>query len=104
MITDASWSYEIVVNDQTYQNYIVGAVKLEAGKTLKDLQDYSQSTSINLAPPSWATLYLLDFVEPLSRTFHGVTLTGDPLYFSCLVQGPGDQRVIDNFGPVNIIQ
>ncbi len=104
LVTYARWSYEIVVNDQTYQNYMVVALTVEAGKTLKDLEEHFKATSSNNNPPPWATTRLLVIVDPLSRTYQWVTFTGDPLYFACLVQGPGDPRVIDAFGPVEIVR
>ena len=35
-ITDPGMNYAIVVNDQTYQNYVVSMFTLDPGKTLKD--------------------------------------------------------------------
>jgi hypothetical protein len=94
-------SYEIVVNDQTYQNYIVAIVDLEEGKTLQDLQDYhQQGGEANTSVAPFSNLELMEIVEPMSRTFHGVRLEKSPVYFVCLVQGPGEQKVLDEFGGV----
>ncbi len=103
-ITSENWAYEIIVNDQAYQNYVVSAVTLDAGKTLKDLQDYDKSNNVAMTNPPWSQLKLLEVVGPLSSSWHGISLTGGPLYFGCLVQGPEYQTIIDEFGPVEIVQ
>ncbi len=99
-VFDPAWSYEIIVNDQTYQNYIVSVVQLGVGKTLKDLEEYNKPNPVE--PPGWSYMRTLEIVQPNSSTFHGITLSGTPAYFVCLVQGPGDQKVIGNLGPVKI--
>jgi hypothetical protein len=94
------FSYQIVVNDNAYQNYVVIALQLEDGKTLKDLEEYNKDNPGN--PPEWSTMPVLEIVGPNSSTWHGITLTGTPVYFVCIVQGPSDQQVIDEFGPVQL--
>jgi hypothetical protein len=101
-ISSKAWSYEIVVNDQAHQNYMVGALQLEEGKTLKDLEDYNKNHANN--PPPWSTLTMFEIVEPNSSTFHGITLTGSPVYFVCQVQGPDSLQIIATFGPVKILE
>jgi hypothetical protein len=102
-VNDPTWSYEIVVNDDNYQNYVVTAFSVDEGKTLKDIEDYNKTDTTN-TPPSWSQLKTIDIVEPLSNSFHGVTITGRPVYFVCFVQGPAGQRAIGEFGPVKVIE
>ena len=103
-ITESSWGYEIVVNDDTYQNYAVTALTLDQGKTLKDLQDWNKANATTGNPPPFVSLKTIDVVSPLTSTVHMIELTGDPIYFVCVVQGPVDQTVIDEFGPVKLTQ
>ncbi len=98
------YAYEIVVNDQTYQNYMVGIVTLDEGKTLKDLEAFDKTAIGTVRPPSFSNLQTLDIVPPMSRTFHAMKMPDSPIYFGCFVQGPDDQRVIDEFGPVEVKQ
>ncbi len=95
--------YEIVVNDQTYQNYMVGAVTLiSKDKTLKDLKDYNEQHKGDPTPPSWVDIQLLEIVPPMSRTLHSIPMPEGPLYVLCFVQGPVDQQAIDVFGPFDL--
>jgi hypothetical protein len=95
-------AYEIVVNDQTYQNYMVAAMSLEKGKTLKDLQAWHAGGANNTNPPPWSKLEAMDVVSPMSRTIHATTVDIVPLYFVCFIQGPDDQRVIGELEGVPI--
>jgi hypothetical protein len=36
----------------------------------------------------------------MSRTWNIVTYTGDPIYFSCLTEGPDAHQVIASFDPL----
>jgi hypothetical protein len=101
-ITEPGWFYEVVVNDTTYQNYVVIAMTLEDGKTLKDLEEYHKTPAGSQAPPPFAKMIYLNIVPAMSSTLNAVEYTGDPLYFSCIVEGPGPQKVIDEFGPVEV--
>ncbi len=96
--TGPELNYEIVTNDTTYQNYMVVYMTLDPGKTLADLQAWKIAGS-----PPFATGLGLDFVSPASRTGHAIwTLPAGQIYFSCLVQGPGAQKLIGSVGPVEI--
>lgn len=94
--------YEIVVNDQAYQNYLVGAVTLSKDKTLKDLEDFDKQNKGTVTPPSWVDIQLMEIVPPMSRTLHGIPMPEGPLYILCFVQGPVEQQVIDEFGPYDM--
>ncbi len=96
-------AFEIVVNDQTYQNYMVVLLSLDQGKGFKDLEAYNaQGGQNNGNPPPFSKVNGLEIVPPMSRTFHGVLAQTSPLYFVCLVQGPGSQRVIEEFDGIAI--
>lgn len=99
-----SYAYEIVVNDQTYQNYYVGVVTLDEGKSLTDLEEFDKTAIGSVRPPSFSDLQAVEIVPPMSRTFHGVKMPDSPIYFVCVIQGPDDQRVIEEFGPVEVKQ
>lgn len=103
-VTSPNWAYEINVNDKTYQNYVVTVLFLDEGKTLKDLQDYHEANPTSTTPPPFSKVPMVEIVQPLSSTWHGITLAGSQVYFVCIVQGPDDQRVIDEFGPVKITE
>jgi hypothetical protein len=96
-------SYEIVVNDQTYQNYMVFALSLEEGKGYKDLEAYNaEGGDHNVDPPPWSDLQIWEIVSPMSRTWHGLPPYEGTLYFVCAVQGPEDQMLIETFDGINI--
>jgi hypothetical protein len=96
-------AYEIIVNDQTYQNYIVAILSLEEGKGIEDIEAYHAEGGVsNQNPPPFSNLEGMEIVYPMSRTFHAVRAITSPLYFICLVQGPGDQRVIEEFDGIEI--
>ena len=108
-ITRSSWSsswnqltYDIVVNDPKYQNYVVWALTLDPGKTLTDLEAVPPTSTSR--PPSFVNLLQADIVYPMSRTFHygPVDITEGPLYFTCMVQGPDNLRTIGLLGPLEM--
>jgi hypothetical protein len=103
-VTESNWSYEIVVNDDTYQNYAVVVMSLDQGKTIKDLEDWNKNNVTEGNPPPFSSFKFIDVFSPLTSTVHWIELTGDPVYFVCIVQGPVDQTVIDEFGPVQLSQ
>ncbi len=96
--SDNAIFFDIVVHDQTYPNYMVGAVTLDEGKTLQDLQDYMKYIGI----PPWAHTVVLEIVEPSSSTWHTVQVGSVPIYFLCFVQSTGEVRTIGIFEPVTI--
>lgn len=99
VVTPARLPYEIVVNDQTYKNYVVAFLTLDPGKTLDDLKAWKTS---GYNPP-WSQLIGIDVVSPLSRTFHSMTgITNSPVYAVCFIQGPDNLRIIDTHGPVEV--
>jgi hypothetical protein len=108
-IERSSWSplwnqltYDIVVNDPTYQNYVLWALTLEPGKTLMDLEAVPPTSTSS--PPSFVNLLQADIVYPMSRTQHygPVDITEGPLYFTCMVQDPGGLRMIGHLGPLEV--
>jgi hypothetical protein len=100
-----SWnqvSYDIVVNDQTYQNYVVWVSSVDPGTTQEQI-DAVDPNSADTAP-SWINLIIGDIVFPKTRTFHtsAVDITEGPLYFTCMVQGPDKLRIIGGLGPLEM--
>jgi hypothetical protein len=102
-INDSGWAYEIVVNDDAYQNYVVAVVTLDEGKTLKDLQDYDVAHGRSGTPPYFSQLRMDEIVDPMSRSWHMIDLAGSPVYFVCLVEDSDVQRTIGEFGPVKVV-
>lgn len=98
----SEFAYEVVVNDAAFTNYMVGAVTLAEGKTLKDLEKYGQSTKGIVPPPSYASIKLLDVVPPMSSTWHAAVVPIGDLYFICFIEGPDPQQAFEEFGPVKI--
>lgn len=97
-ITGPELNYEIVVNDPTYQNYMVVYMTLDPGKTLADLEAWTIADS-----PPFAHGLGLDFVGPASRTGHAIwNLPVGQLYFSCFVQGPDALKIIGSVGPIEV--
>lgn len=95
--------YEIVVNDQTYENYLVAGLTLFEGKTLKDLEDYDEMAKGPVNAPPFSDIQLLDIVAPMSRTLIAIRIPKSPIYFVCIVEGPVEQQIIDEFGPFDIV-
>ncbi len=96
--------YEIIVNDNTYSNYMVGAGALAEGHTKADLEAYNESNTGKVAPPSFFDLESLDIVPPMSRTWHGAPITASQIYFICFIEGPDPQTGIQVLGPVDVAQ
>jgi len=99
-----SWNqltYDIVINDQTYQNYLVWAYSVDPGTTQAQM-DAPPTSAMN--PPSWINLIQGTIVYPMTRTFHtgAVDVTEGPLYFTCMVQGPDALKIIGGLGPVEV--
>ena len=100
-----SWnqvSYEIVVNDQTYENYVVWVYSVDPGTTQAQIDAVDPNDTSS--PPSWVNLIQGTIVYPMSRTFHtgAVDITEGPLYFTCMVQGPDALKIIGGLGPVEV--
>ena len=102
--TYPSYAYEIVVNDQTYQNYWIAVGTLDEGKTLTDLEEFDKTAIGKVSPPPFSDLQSMEIVPPMSRTLHSVLMPDSPIYFVCGIQGPDSQRVIEEFGPVEVKQ
>jgi hypothetical protein len=108
-LTGSDWStsgldlaYDIVINDPTYQNYVVYTLTVDPGKTLADLEAIPPTSTYT--PPYFVNLIQGDIGNPMSRTFHAgaVDITEGPLYFTCTVQGPDNLRIIGHLGPLEV--
>ena len=103
-ITGDDWNtltYEIVVNDQTYPNYLVDAFTVDPGMKLAEIVAGSTSSSI---PPPFVHLKEVTFINPMSRTLQAaeITMSEGPFYFVCSVQGPDALRIIETLGPLEV--
>jgi hypothetical protein len=96
--------YEIVVNDDEYRNYMVGTMTMDEGKTIQDLENYSQEHKGKVLPPSFTKLQSLEIISPMSRTWHAVNMPVSPIYIECFIEGPEPQTGFQVFGPVVVIQ
>lgn len=96
-------SYDIVVNDQTYQNYIVFVYSADPGTTQAEMDAPGPDPSLG-EPPSWMNIITGDVIYPMTRTFHtsAIDITEGPLYFTCLAQGPDKLKVIGDLGPLEV--
>jgi hypothetical protein len=96
-------SYDIVVNDQTYQNYVVWVYSADPGTTQAEMDAPTPDPSLG-EPPSWMNIIAGDVIYPMTRTFHtsAIDITEGPLYFSCLAQGPDKIKIIGDLGPLNV--
>jgi hypothetical protein len=92
--------YEIVVNDQAHLNYMVSGMTLNPGVTEADVDAWVQKNPNSKTPPPMMTMQLYQAVNPMSRTWNIVTYTGDPIYFSCLTEGPDAHQGIASFDPL----
>jgi hypothetical protein len=101
-ITQPELNYEIVVNDKTYQNYVVVIFTLLPGYSIKDLEAWPKYATDQIPP--YSHLIKFDIVNPMSRTWMGgpIDISEGPLYFGCLVEGPDELRIIGNLGPVEV--
>ncbi len=99
-IEGGAMRYEIVTNDQTYQNYVIWTVTLDPGKTIEDLKAAPRDP---YNPPSFVNSVVNgNIVSPMSRAwvFSLPDTTKGPFYFGCMVQGPQYLKIIDYLGPV----
>ena len=95
-----SFAYKILVKDDKYDNYIVSIETLDDGYTLEDLKAWESPSSA----PSFMNLMRYDVFDPGSSTFLGgpVNVEEGELYFTCIVQGEGDYKIIDVLGPLAV--
>jgi len=97
-----SWTgalaYKVLVKDDTYDNYMIAIDTLDEGYTIEDLKSY-ENPSIS---PSYANLVRYDVFDPGSATFIAdVTIIDEgELYFTCMVQGGDEHKIIDVVGPL----
>jgi len=100
-IVGGAMKYEIVTNDQTYQNYVIWTLTLDSGKTIEDLKAASQDP---YNPPSYVSVVNGNIVSPMSRAwiFSMPDTTKAPFYFVCMVEGPQYIKIINYLGPVEV--
>ncbi len=96
--------YEIVVDDNAHQNYMVVTFVLESGTTIDDVNNWiiANPSLISYGPPPGMIRTAWVAVNPMTRTFHSVTLTESPFYFGCIVQGPGLIKFLTFDGPYEL--
>lgn len=94
-------NYEIVVNDQTYQNYFVVVETLLPEYSIKDLEAWPYPAD---TPPPYVNFIGGAIVNPMSRTLVGgeIDISKGPFYFTCFVEGPDVLKVIGHLGPVEV--
>jgi hypothetical protein len=96
----AEFQYEIVVNDQAHLNYMVYGGTLNPGHTIAEVEEYIRLNPNTKVPPPMMTMQLYNVVNPMSTTMNIVTYTGDPIYFTCLTEGPDKHQAIASFDPL----
>jgi hypothetical protein len=96
----SDFSYEIVVNDNSHLNYILSGMTLRSGYTIADVQEWAQKNPNSTTPPPMMTMKIYEDANPMSNTIQLVQYTGDPIYFTCLTEGPDAQQVIADFDPL----
>ena len=91
---------EVVVKDNTYQDYLVWVETLDPGKTLEDLQSYTDAIN----PPGWMNLFGGISATPMSRMVYldpeTISAAQGPIYFTCQADGPGARKSIGHVGPL----
>jgi hypothetical protein len=95
-----SFAYKVLVKDDTYDNYIIAIDTLDEGYTIEDLKAHT-SPSIS---PKFANLKRYDVFDPGSTTFLGgsVNIDEGELYFTCIVQGEDEWKIIGFLGPLTV--
>jgi hypothetical protein len=96
----AEFQYEIVVNDQAHLNYMLYGGTLNSGHTIAEVEEYNRANPNTRVPPPMMTMQLYNAVNPMSTTLNIVTYTGNPIYFTCLTEGPDKHQVIATFDPL----
>jgi hypothetical protein len=96
-------SYDIVVNDQSYENYVIFVYSVDPGTTQAQMDAPGPDPSLG-RPPSWVNIITGDVIYPMTRTFHtsAIDISEGPLYFTCLAQGPGKLKIIGDLGPLEV--
>ncbi len=96
-------SYDIVVNDQSYQNYVVFVYSVDPGTTQAQMDQPGPDPALG-EPPSWMNIIAGDIIYPMTRTFHtsAIDNTEAPIYFTCLAEGPDRLKVIGSLGPLEV--
>jgi len=94
------FAYKIAVKDDTHDNYIIAAETLDEGYTIEDLRAYT----IPYSAPLFANLISFDVVDPGSTTFMAniTRLEADEIFFTCMVQGPDEWKIIGVLGPLPV--
>lgn len=101
--SEGMYTYEIVVDDQTFQNYAIVIMTMsDESKTLQDLKEYSLTHTGVVDPPPFATMKTMEIVPPMTRTLHAVIMPVSPIYVGCMIEGPVEQQVFEVFGPIDI--
>jgi hypothetical protein len=94
--------FDVVANDNAYQNYVVWLQTLDPGKTLEDLKQLTDPIN----PPSWLHIKGVVVTTPLSRAYYAdvekFDATQGPIYLTCQVEGPGARKFIDHLGPLEV--
>jgi len=91
--------YHIKVNDQAHATYAVIFQTLDEGKTLQDLQAYSNTAS---EPPGWAHDFQEIYVSTGNNSYYAEDLPVGQVYISCFVSTEnGPLRILD-YGPVEV--
>ena len=96
-----AFGYKIYVKDDQYENYMVAISTItEEGKTIEDLKAHTQAAM----QPSYTDLWHFTVVGPNSVSLISDLI--DPpkgeLYFTCMVQGPDEWKIIDTLGPFEV--
>jgi hypothetical protein len=98
--TTSDFIYQIVVNDNSHLNYMVAGTTLKSGYTLADVEKWNLDHPDLVQIPPMATLKLYQAVNPMSNTIQQVQYIGDPLYFTCITEGPDAHQVLESFDPL----
>jgi hypothetical protein len=101
MLTDGEGlMIDVVVNDNTYQDYSVWIVYVDPGKSLNDLKKLTDP----ITPPDWVHIIGAVMSTPMSRTYYVDTeitpSAQGPIYFTCQADGRVARKFIDHVGPL----
>jgi hypothetical protein len=95
------FGYKIYVKDDKYENYMVAiSTIIEEGYTIEDLKAHTDAAT----QPPYTDLWHFIVVSPNSVTLINDLI--DPpvgeLYFTCMVQGPDEWKILDTLGPFEV--